>query len=556
MADVVKKAGEAVPAALVANLSEALAQAEDEDVALAAVQEYLPRMGLTTEELLAVLEAAGKARETWHMGIMPQPRDLSPYAAAVMRLVTTLLVGHLRMLRMASAHAAMTEERAMLQDVTQLLNEAVTLDAAMRVFRLPAPYANEVSLTLCSVEDGPDGSPKWMTVVAYSPAVGKPSTTQLGARYHLPDIPVSRWLLASPGTPVLIGSLADDPRVDAVTRMMYARMGIGAVLMMSLTLRGRMAGTLSLTWSRPVPLGDRERRIYHALARQAALLVANNTMIEKLQAALQTTQRQEQLLGTVLDHVPVGIMCLDAPSRRMLMINRAAQVYMGGASIDVAEVPAQILYPGTDTPMPEDERPGFRAAATSELVRDELDMIPPNGQRANFEVVGVPLLDADGKAERVVVLLSDVTARKHEAESRARLQEEVIRVQAAALAERSTPLMPITDDVLVMPLIGTIDGNRGEQIYEVVLNGARSRRARITIIDVTGVRSIDTRAAEVLTGAARALRLLGVEAVLSGVNPEVAQALVALDVSLAGIVTCGSLQAGIQYALRRLGKRI
>jgi anti-anti-sigma factor len=206
--------------------------------------------------------------------------------------------------------------------------------------------------------------------------------------------------------------------------------------------------------------------------------------------------------------------------------------------------------------MPETERPGYRAAETAQVVRSEVDMVLAGGRRLSVEVIGVPLLGADGRPERVVCVLSDVTTRKREAEARGRLQEEVIRVQAAALAERSSPLMPITDDVLVMPLIGTIDADRGEQILETVLTGARQRGARITIIDITGVRSIDARAAAVLTGAARALRLLGVEAVLSGTSPAVAETLVGLGAPLTGIVTCGTLQAGIQYALRRLGKRV
>ena len=551
-----ESAGETIeassPTAALADLAEALALADDEETALAAVAGHLPRIGLAADELDAIAAAAAGVRDTWHEGQVPATTHLGGPASAVLRLVTTLLAGQLRALRMLAAQEAMAEERAVLQAVTHRLNAAPTMDAAMRAFRLPAPAADEASLSLCSVEDGPDGAPLWMTVLATLPAAGRTITAPVGTRYHLPDLPVSRWLLADPGSPVLIGSLATDARVDEPTRLLYSRAGIGAVLMMSLTLRGRVAGTLTMTWSRPIALGDRERRIYQALARQAALLVDNNVMIERLQATLAATQQQGQLLGTVLDHIPVGILCLDAATRRSLMTNRAALELVGG---DPTQATAQILYPGTDRPMPESERPGYRAAELAEVVRSEVDMIPVNGPRVSVEVIGVPLVGADGRPERVVCVLTDVTARKLEAEARARLQEEVIRVQAAALTERSSPLMPITDDVLVMPLIGTIDGERGDQILEAVLTGARERGARITIIDVTGVRSIDAGAAAVLTGTARALRLLGVEAVLSGTSPAVAQTLVDLDVPLTGIVTCGTLQAGIQYALRRLGKR-
>lgn len=541
--------GDESGAAALADLADALAQADDEETAVGVVAGYLARVG-AAGELEAVAAAAAHVRDTWHEG------QVQAHGSARLRLVTRLLAGQLRALRMLGEQEAMAEERAVLQAVTHRLNAAPTVEAALRAFRLPAPAADEAAMSLCSVEDGPDGAPKWMTVLATLAGTSRGVVTPIGTRFHLPDIPASRWLLAEPGVPVLIGSLAEDPRVDEGTRSLYARMGIGAVLMMSLTLRGRIAGTLTMTWSRAIGLADRERRIYHALARQAALLVDNNVMIERLQATLTASRQQEQLLATVLDHIPVGVMCLEADSRRMALTNRAAQEYVGGDDMsDLDDMRATVLYPGTDRFMPASERPGYRAAELGEVVHAELDMVPPDGARSNFEVTAVPLPGADGRPVRVVLVMVDVTARKAEAEARARLQEEVIRVQAAALAERSSPLIPITDDVLVMPLIGTIDPERGQQILEAVLGGTRQRGARVTIIDVTGVPSLDARGAEVLTGAARALRLLGVEAVLSGVSPEVAQTLVALDVPLTGISTCGTLQAGIAYALRRLGKK-
>lgn len=542
-------------AEVLAELAEGLAQAEDEESAHAVVAEHLPRLGIPADELVAIAEAAARVRDTWHEG--QALRAVYPAATAAARVVTSLLAGQLRAQRLVIEQEAMAEERAVLQAVTHRLNAAPSLEAAMKAFRLPAPMGDEASMSLCSVEDGPDGQPEWMTVLAVLPAKDRVPSAKAGARYHLPDIPASRWLLADPGTPVLISSLFEDPRLDPATRAMYTRAGIGSALMMSMTLRGRVAGTLTMTWDRPIPLGERERRIYQALARQAALLVDNNVMIERLQTTLAETQQQGQLLGTVLDHVPVGVVCLDAASRGMVMVNRAARALVGAGmeTLEPMTAPAQFLYPGTETPIPLAEMPGNRAAESGVVVRGEMDMIPPDGERLNIEVSAVPMLGADAKAQRVVLVLADITGRKREAEERARLQEEVIRVQAAALAERSSPLIPITDDVLVMPLIGTIDAERGEQILETVLTGTRLRGARVTIIDVTGVPSIDARGAAVLTGAARALRLLGVEAVLSGVGPEVAQALVELDVPLQGIRTCGTLQAGIQYALGRLRKR-
>jgi CheY-like chemotaxis protein/anti-anti-sigma regulatory factor len=137
-------------------------------------------------------------------------------------------------------------------------------------------------------------------------------------------------------------------------------------------------------------------------------------------------------------------------------------------------------------------------------------------------------------------------------QERARLQEEVIRMQAAMLEELSTPLIPLSDAVVIMPLVGTIDSKRAEQILSVVSQGVVSKGARVAIIDITGVPTVDTQVASVLIRASQAVRLLGAEVVLTGIRSRVARALVELGVDLGGLVTRGSLQAGITYAQSRL----
>jgi CheY-like chemotaxis protein/anti-anti-sigma regulatory factor len=137
-------------------------------------------------------------------------------------------------------------------------------------------------------------------------------------------------------------------------------------------------------------------------------------------------------------------------------------------------------------------------------------------------------------------------------QDRARLREEVIRMQAAMLEELSTPLIPLSDAVVIMPLVGNIDSRRAEQILAVVSQGVVSKGARVAIIDITGVPTVDTHVASVLIRASQAVRLLGAEVVLTGIRSKVARALVELGVDLGGLVTRGSLQAGITYAQSRL----
>lgn len=136
---------------------------------------------------------------------------------------------------------------------------------------------------------------------------------------------------------------------------------------------------------------------------------------------------------------------------------------------------------------------------------------------------------------------------------RAALQEEIIRVQSSRLAEMSTPLIPITDRIMVMPLIGTMDNERAGQVLETALQGAQKHSTQVIIIDITGMKHFDTSVAGTLISTAAALRLLGTQAILTGIRAEVAQTLVGLGINLEGIVTRSTLQSGILYAINRVG---
>jgi len=140
-------------------------------------------------------------------------------------------------------------------------------------------------------------------------------------------------------------------------------------------------------------------------------------------------------------------------------------------------------------------------------------------------------------------------------EERAALQEQVIRSQELRLAELSAPLMPILRDVLVLPVIGTVDTARARQILEMTLYGAHGAQARMVIVDVTGVRSAGAELGAMLMQLTETLQLLGVEVVLTGLQSQVAQALTNMGVDIGSLVTRGTLESGVLYALARRAKR-
>ena len=159
--------------------------------------------------------------------------------------------------------------------------------------------------------------------------------------------------------------------------------------------------------------------------------------------------------------------------------------------------------------------------------------------------------DKSGVAEGIVCVARDLTEAKRSEEERWRLGEAVQR-QAIILEELSTPLIPITDEILVMPLIGTVDEQRSAQILDALLQGVISRRTRVAILDITGIKTMDAAGVAGILDAVKAVRLVGAEVALTGVRPEVARLLVAQGHDLGGVRTFGSLQNGIVDAMKRV----
>lgn len=157
--------------------------------------------------------------------------------------------------------------------------------------------------------------------------------------------------------------------------------------------------------------------------------------------------------------------------------------------------------------------------------------------------------------KKAVLALRDVTERRQMEEAVHARQDEMIRAQSAALAELSTPLIPISEDIVVMPLIGLLDSQRAQQVMSTLLEGISKSGAAVAILDITGVSVVDTQVANGLIRAARAAALLGAEVVLTGIRPEVARTLVGLGADLQDIVTRGTLQSGIAYAMSRRDER-
>ena len=135
-------------------------------------------------------------------------------------------------------------------------------------------------------------------------------------------------------------------------------------------------------------------------------------------------------------------------------------------------------------------------------------------------------------------------------------RERIIREQQEAIRELSTPVLQVRERLLILPIIGAIDPQRARQLTEQLLRGIRTNRARVVVIDITGVAALDSNVANHLVQTVEASRLLGATVIVTGLSPEIAQTLVTIGVDLGKMNTVGDLQGGIEEAERLLGYRV
>jgi rsbT co-antagonist protein RsbR len=135
-------------------------------------------------------------------------------------------------------------------------------------------------------------------------------------------------------------------------------------------------------------------------------------------------------------------------------------------------------------------------------------------------------------------------------------RERVIREQQDAIRELSTPVLQVRERLLILPIIGILDEQRARQLTEQLLKGIRKHRAKVVVIDITGVPDVDEGVANSLVQTVDASRLMGASVIITGLSSEIAETLVTVGVDLSKMDTVGDLQEGIEEAERLLGFKV
>jgi rsbT co-antagonist protein RsbR len=135
-------------------------------------------------------------------------------------------------------------------------------------------------------------------------------------------------------------------------------------------------------------------------------------------------------------------------------------------------------------------------------------------------------------------------------------RERIIRQQQEAIRELSTPVLQVRERLVILPIIGILDNQRARQLTEQLLKGIRTHRAKVVVIDITGVPEIDSTVANHLVQTVEASRLMGASVIITGLSSEIALTLVTIGVDLSKMNAVGDLQGGIEQAERLLGYEV
>lgn len=209
--------------------------------------------------------------------------------------------------------------------------------------------------------------------------------------------------------------------------------------------------------------------------------------------------------------------------------------------------------------------------ALQAYARDLSERIIPRGVET-FEVLGIVLLLRDVLARSLFKkyqhdfgMLNRVLDAYEPAANRiantvavgfVQERERIIRQQQEAIRELSTPVLQVRERLLILPIIGVIDSQRARQLTEQLLRGIRTNRAKVVVIDITGVPSVDSTVANHLVQLVDASRLMGAIVIVTGLSSEIAQTLVTIGLDLGKIRAIGDLQGGIEEAERLLGFKV
>lgn len=275
---------------------------------------------------------------------------------------------------------------------------------------------------------------------------------------------------------------------------------------------------------------------------------------DTVQAQLDAARQESTLFRQLLDSLPLAVYAKDRDSR-FVYANPVALYHLHAEKLEeVIGITDFDLFPEEQASKYfNDEQ---EIIATGKVMRNfEEHVVYEDGSESWLMTSKMPTYNSAGEISGTMGFAWDVTEQKRTAEQ-LEYQAQLIRLQRDTLQELATPIIPLMKQIIVMPLIGSIDSQRAQDIMRSMLNGISQHRARVVILDITGVPVVDSAVAAHLTRTIQAARLKGAETIVTGVSDAVAETIVDLGIDWRNVRTMADLESGLKVALRHTGKQV
>jgi len=417
--------------------------------------------------------------------------------------------------------------------ISQALINAQTEDQVFDVLTEHAGLFPEIRFSIYQFDQ--KGNERGITLIRDNPfQSGFEPTKLIGRRFASTQFPLIS--LFSPTEPFITDDYLNDKRVDPASRKLGEDIGTTSMAAFPLTVDDNwLAIMVAISRKRAVFTSER-LSVYRTLAEQGAVALRAAQLRSKVE---RSEARARALINAIPDLMfrldENGIFLDFKPSDYLLV---PPEVFLGHKIDEV--MPPQVAEPALKA-MKE-------TLETHKPTGFEYQLPGPDGAPRDYESRLVYV----GNGE-TLALVRDITVTKQGEAEQTRLQQEIIDAQQRALKELSTPIIPIMDQIIVMPLIGAIDARRAKDLMRELLEGITRYRARVVIIDITGVPIVDSGVASYLNKTIAGARLKGTHTIVTGISDAVAETIVDLGISWEGVETLRDLQSGLITALTRLG---
>ncbi len=316
-------------------------------------------------------------------------------------------------------------------------------------------------------------------------------------------------------------------------------------------------------------LAEARARIAELGASEAERKRAEESQRKALAEALQAAQalrESEECYRSIVESIGLGLNLIDC-DHNIVIVNAAQGRHFNKSPREMIGKKCFRELEKRDTVCP--HCPGVQAIATGRPAEVETEGVRDDGSRFLVRLQAFPTFGQDGTVKGFIEVGQDITRRKQAEEAlqceiaereraqeeNIRLQQEVIETQKRALQELSTPIIPVMEHIIIMPLIGSVDTMRARDITRALLAGIRKHQAKVVILDITGVPIVDSGVAAYLNKTIQAARLKGARTIVTGISDAVAEMIVDLGIDWSGIETLRDLKTGLRVAMAGMRQR-